>query len=45
MPAVRSIVRRAATDDYRFESVVLGIISSDAFRKREAAHRSEVAVK
>src|SRR5262249_7265031 len=36
MPAVRNIVRGAASDDYRFESIVLGIISSDAFRKREA---------
>ena len=36
MPAVRSIVRRAEADDYRFESIVLGIVSSDAFRKREA---------
>ena len=27
---------RAAKDDYRFESIVLGIVSSDAFRKREA---------
>jgi hypothetical protein len=37
MPAVRSIVRGAAKDDYRFDSIVLGIISSDAFRKRESA--------
>jgi hypothetical protein len=36
MPAVRSIVRRAEADDYRFESIVLGIVSGDAFRKREA---------
>jgi hypothetical protein len=36
MPTVRAIVRRAAADDYRFESLVLGIVSSDAFRKREA---------
>jgi len=35
MPLVRSIVREAADDDYRFESIVLGIVSSDAFRKRE----------
>jgi hypothetical protein len=35
MPAVRSIVRHAEADDYRFESIVLGIIASDAFRKRE----------
>jgi hypothetical protein len=37
MPAVRKIVRGAQPDNYRFESIVLGIISSDAFRKREAA--------
>jgi hypothetical protein len=43
MPAVRKIVRGAQTDDYRFESIVLGIISSDAFRKREA-ERSASAI-
>jgi hypothetical protein len=37
MPTVRAIVRRAEADDYRFESLVLGVVSSDAFRKREAA--------
>ena len=37
MPTVREIVRRAAKDDYRFESLVLGIASSDAFRKREVS--------
>jgi hypothetical protein len=36
MPTVRAIVRRAEADDYRFEALVLGIVSSDAFRKREA---------
>ncbi|HEX6999119.1 MAG TPA: DUF1592 domain-containing protein [Gammaproteobacteria bacterium] len=36
MPTVRSIVRHAAKDDYTFESIVLGIVSSDAFRKRAA---------
>ena len=35
MPTVRRIVRQAATGDYRFKSLVLGVISSDAFRKRE----------
>jgi len=35
MPTVRSMVRRAPTDKYRFESIVLSIVSSDAFRKRE----------
>jgi glucose-1-phosphate thymidylyltransferase len=31
------ISRQAANDDYRFESIVRGIVSSDAFRKREPA--------
>jgi mono/diheme cytochrome c family protein len=37
MPAVRRIVRQAAADDYRFRSIVSGVISSDAFRKREGS--------
>jgi hypothetical protein len=37
MPTVRGIVGRAAQDGYRFESLVLGIVSSDAFLKRERA--------
>jgi mono/diheme cytochrome c family protein len=36
MPTVRRIVRQAAADQYRFKSIVSGVISSDAFRKREA---------
>jgi hypothetical protein len=36
MPTVRRIVRRAAADNYTFKSIALGVISSDAFRKREA---------
>ena len=36
MPAVRKIVHGAEAGHYRFESIVMGIISSDAFRKREA---------
>ncbi|HET7133289.1 MAG TPA: DUF1585 domain-containing protein, partial [Gammaproteobacteria bacterium] len=35
MPTVRAIVRNAADDHYTFESIVLGIVSSDQFRKRE----------
>jgi hypothetical protein len=34
MPGVRAIVRRAAANDYRFSSLVLGIIQSDAFQKK-----------
>jgi hypothetical protein len=45
MPAVREIVRNAQGDDYRFESIVLGIISSDAFRKREAPNVSQASAK
>ena len=37
MPTVRAIVRRAEADDYRFESLVLGVVSSAAFQEREAA--------
>jgi len=35
MPTVRRIVRQAGADNYRFKSIVLGVVSSDAFRKRE----------
>jgi hypothetical protein len=35
MPTVRRIVRQAAKDDYRFKSIVLGVVASDAFRKKE----------
>ena len=34
MPAVRAIVRRAAENDYRFSSVVLGIVRSTPFKMR-----------
>ena len=36
MPTVRRIVRQAAADNHRFKGIVLGVVSSDAFRKREA---------
>jgi mono/diheme cytochrome c family protein len=35
-PAVRDITRRAGTDDYRFSSVVLGIVNSTPFRMRRS---------
>jgi cytochrome c5 len=34
MPVVRSIVRSAASSDYRFSSLVLGIVSSTPFQMR-----------
>lgn len=36
MPVVRRIAHEAARDDYRFSSIVLQIVSSDAFRRRAA---------
>ncbi|MEJ0100854.1 MAG: DUF1585 domain-containing protein [Pseudomonadota bacterium] len=36
MPTVRRIVRTAAADNYHFEDIVLGVVNSDAFRRREA---------
>ena len=45
MPVVRRIVRDAAKDDYRFKSIVLGVVSSDAFRKREADDQAPAPVK
>jgi mono/diheme cytochrome c family protein len=36
MPTVRRIVRDTKADNYRFASIVLGVVSSDAFRKRES---------
>lgn len=37
MPAVREIVRAAATDDYRLSALVLGVVESVPFRMREKA--------
>jgi hypothetical protein len=34
MPAVRAIVNDASTNNYRFSSLVLGIVKSDPFQKR-----------
>ena len=36
MPAVRAIVRQAATQDYRLSSIILGIVNSDAFQMDRA---------
>jgi mono/diheme cytochrome c family protein len=45
MPTVRGIVRRSAADDYRFKSIVLGVVSSDAFRKKDISGLDEAPVK
>ena len=36
-PAVREIVRRARADQYRWSSIVVGIVESPAFLMRKAA--------
>ena len=38
MPAVRSVVREAARDKYRFSSLVLGVVRSAPFQMRTKAH-------
>ena len=45
MPTVRRIVRQSVADDYRFKSIVLGVVSSDAFRKREADSPAQAPAK
>jgi hypothetical protein len=48
MPLVRSIVRDAAADDYRFSSLILGIVQSRQFQmntKTGAAADSRVTRK
>jgi hypothetical protein len=36
MPTIRAIVRDAARDNYRFSSIVLGIVKSAPFQMRKA---------
>ena len=40
MPQVRAVVRGAAKDNYKFSSIVLGIVNTEAFRKQGAMSRS-----
>lgn len=44
MPQVRAVVGRAAKDNYRWSTIVLGVVNSDAFRKQgPAATKGNVA--
>jgi hypothetical protein len=45
MPTVRRIVQQSAKNNFRFQSIVLGVVSSDAFRKREAEGGEPAPVK
>jgi hypothetical protein len=42
MPAVRTIVRDAARDNYRFSSIVMGIVRSAPFQMRTAPRESTI---
>jgi len=42
MPVVRDIVRKASRDNYRFATIVSGIVASDAFRRRDPAPSAAV---
>jgi hypothetical protein len=39
MPAIRAIVRDAARNDYRFSSLVLGVVKSTPFEMRRSQER------
>ena len=43
MPTVRRIVEQSADNDYRFESIVLGIVASDAFRMKSLPSEAQQA--
>jgi hypothetical protein len=43
MPLIRRIVRQAGADNYRFRSIVVGVVSSDAFRKKDAEEQLKLA--
>ena len=40
MPTVRAIVRESASNDYRFSSLILGIVNSKPFQMRMKAQDS-----
>jgi hypothetical protein len=44
-PAVRKIVRDAQANDYRFSSIILGIVESTPFTMRKAAASPDVVAK
>jgi hypothetical protein len=43
MPAVRGIVRSASTGNYRFSSLVMGIVTSDAFQLKKITEGTKPA--
>jgi hypothetical protein len=43
MPAIRQIVRDAARDNYRFSSLVMGIVKSAPFQMRKVPEADHVS--
>jgi hypothetical protein len=43
MPTVRAIVRKSKAEGLTFESLVMGVVNSDAFRRRAPAEPAEPA--
>jgi hypothetical protein len=41
MPAIRAVVRDAARDNYRFSSIVMGIVKSAPFQMRKTTEEVE----
>jgi hypothetical protein len=37
MPAIRKIVREAAPEQYRWSSIIRGVVRSEPFRRRRSA--------
>src|SRR5215467_7803977 len=44
MPQVRAVVRGAGKDNYKFSSIVLGIVNAEAFRKQASPAAPKAAV-
>ena len=42
MPAVRKIVQAAAKNNYRFSSIVMGVINSDQFKMITVPNNQEI---
>jgi hypothetical protein len=45
MPTVRKIVRDSAKDNYKFSSIVMGIVKSTAFQSQRAPEAEKAATK
>jgi hypothetical protein len=43
MPTIRAILRDASRDNYRFSSLILGVVRSTPFQMRMASHDSDAA--